>query len=65
MPETTLLEYHFTETKEACEEPEKSLLEEGNGRFLQTLLALSTLKCYARWAFKSQAIKGSFTAISS
>jgi len=62
VPETTLLECQFTETKEACEEPEKSLLQEGHGRFLQTLLALSTLRCYGWWAFKSQAIKGSFTA---
>lgn len=65
MPETTLLEYHFTEAKEACEEAEKSLWEECNGGFLQTSLVLSTLRCYGWWASESQAIKGSFTAISS
>lgn len=33
MLETALLEYQFSETKEVCEQSEKSVLEEGNGRF--------------------------------
>lgn len=46
MPETALLEFQFTEAREACEEPGKSLVEKDSGRVLQTLLSPSILRDY-------------------